>query len=144
MKNDVKIMGNNYTQELKYPIKIYKIFQGTKYEIQFSKGIELKKIITGVFAVFLMLILMTISIRIGSTDTLLFILNNWLIVLVAGVAITLIVVFSLNYDYKPIHDYFKDRYTFYRTRHISFEHDIEVDESFGKPIQYEAFKRSDD
>jgi|SRR5690625_1202594 len=137
-------MGNNFSKELKYPIKIYKILENTKYEIQFSKGIELKKILTGAIAVFIMIILMVISIRIGSTQTLLFILNNWLIVLVGGVAITLIVVFSLNYDHKPIPDYFKDRYRFYKTRDKSFEHDIEVDRNFDKALKYEAFVRSDD
>lgn len=141
MKN---IRGNNFSKELKYPIKIYKLFENTKYEIQFSKGIELKKIITGAVAVFIMIILMAISIRIGSTETLLFILNNWLIVLVGSVAITLIVVFSLNYDHKPIPNYFSDRYKFYKTKNKTFEHDIEVDKNFNKQLKYEPFIKGDD
>lgn len=141
MKN---IVGNNFSKELKYPIKIYKIFEGTKYEIQFSKGIELKKIVTGAISVLIMILLMVISVRIGSTQTFLFILNNWLIVLVGGVAITLIVVFSLNYDHKPILDYFKDRYRFYKTKNKSVEHDIEVDKNFDKELKYEAFIRSEE
>lgn len=136
MKN---IEGNNFSKELKYPIKIYKLFSDTKYEIQLSKGIELKKIITGAVALFIMIILMIVSVRIGNTETLLFILNNWLIVTVGGISITLIIVFSLNYDYKPIPDYFRDRYRFYKTRNISFEHDITVDNTFGKSVQYEQF-----
>lgn len=139
-----KVTGNNFTSELKYPIKVYKIFENTRYEIQFSKGIELKKIITGAVSILIMVLLMVISVQIGSADTLLFIFNNWLIVLAGGVGISLIVVFSLNYDYKPIPNYFKDRYKFYKTRNISFEHDIEVDSNFNKTVQYEPFIRSDD
>lgn len=139
-----KITGNNFTSELKYPIKIYKIFEDTRYEIQFSKGIELKTIVTGAVSIFIMIILMAISIRIGSTTTLLFIFNNWLIVLAGGVGFSLIIIFSLNYDYKPIPNYFKDRYRFYRTKNISFEHDIEVDSNFNKKLEYEPFIRSDD
>lgn len=133
------IVGNNFSKELKYPIKIYKLFSDTKYEIQLSKGIELKKIVTGAVALLIMVILMIISIKIGNAQTLLFILNNWLIVAVGGSAITLIVVFSLNYDYKPIPNYFKDRYRFYKTKNTSFEHDITVDSTFRNPVQYEKF-----
>lgn len=139
----IKVIGNNYTQELKYPIKIYKIFENTKYEIQFSKGIELRKIATGVIAVVVMLTLMIIAIIVGSTGTLLFILNNWLIVLVGGVSVTIITVFSLNFDYKPIPQYFKDRVNFYKNRNTKFEHDINVDKTFDKIVKYEDFVRSD-
>lgn len=139
-----KIMGNNFSKELKYPIKIYRLFENTRYEIQFSKGIELKKIITGLAALFILMILMAISIRVGSTQTLIFIFNNWMVMLFGGVTVTLIIVFSLNYDYKPIPDYFKDRYRFYKNKNKSFEHYIEVDKNFDKELKYEAFLRSDE
>lgn len=141
MKN---ITGNNFTRELKYPIKIYKIFEDTKYEIQFSEGIELKKIITGAVALGIMAVLMLISVYIGDTGTLLFVLNNWLVVGVGGVATILIVVYSLNYDYKPIPDYFRDRYQFYKTRRMKIEHDIKVDNTFDKAVKYEPFMKGVD
>lgn len=127
--------GENYTQEYKYPIKIYRI-----WTIEFANGLEVRKMI---FAVILAAILLVSFVLIGiknDTNLLRFIAKNWLILITVIPGVITFIVFNLKYDHKGVFPFLRDRIIFYRTRKKSYEHFIEVaNDQLQKELSYEPF-----
>lgn len=128
--------GDNFTQEYKYPIKIYKIWQ-----IEFANGLEIRKLIfSAILAAVMICGFIILGIK-GSSNILSFLAKNWLIILVVIPSVISFVVFNLDYDGKGFVSFFKDRTNFYLTKHKSYEHFLEVPKSqMGKELTYEPFK----
>jgi TcpE family len=130
-----EMKGENYTQEYKYPIKIYRI-----WTIEFSNGLEVRKMI---FAVFLAVILLLSFVLIGiknDTNLLRFIAKNWLILITVIPGVITFIVFNLKYDHKGVLHFLRDRIVFYRTKNKSYEHFIEVaSDQLQKELSYEPF-----
>lgn len=128
--------GENYTQEYKYPIKIYRI-----WTIEFANGLEVRKMI---FAVILAAILLVSFVLIGiknDTNLLRFIAKNWLILITVIPGVITFIVFNLKYDHKGVFPFLRDRIIFYRTRKKSYEHFIEVvNDQLQKELSYEPFQ----
>jgi TcpE family len=130
-----EMKGENYTQEYKYPIKIYRI-----WTIEFANGLEVRKMI---FAVILAAILLVSFVLIGiknDTNLLRFIAKNWLILITVIPGVITFIVFNLKYDHKGVFPFLRDRIIFYRTRKKSYEHFIEVaNDQLQKELSYEPF-----
>jgi hypothetical protein len=130
-----EMKGENYTQEYKYPIKIYRI-----WSIEFANGLEVRKMI---FAVFLAAILLLSFVLIGiknDTNLLRFIAKNWLILITVIPGVITFIVFNLKYDHKGVVPFLRDRIVFYRTKNKSYEHFIEVaSDQLQKDLSYEPF-----
>jgi glucan phosphoethanolaminetransferase (alkaline phosphatase superfamily) len=115
------MLGENFTEEYRYPIKIYRIRQ-----LEFANGLEIRKVI---FALFLGTLIILSFLMIGlksDTNLVRFFLKNWLIILVVVPSTVTFVVFNLKYDNKNIIPFLRDRVHFYRTRNKSYEHFSEV------------------
>lgn len=127
--------GENFTQEYKYPIKIYRIS-----EVEFANGLEVRKLI---FSVILGAILLFIFIIVGiksDTNILQFLLKNWLILITVIPGVATFVVFNLTYDNKGFIAYVRDRAQFYKTRHKAYEHYVEVPvNQMQKDLEFEPF-----
>jgi hypothetical protein len=130
-----EMKGENYTQEYKYPIKIYRI-----WTIEFANGLEVRKMI---FAVILAAILLVSFVLIGlknDTNLLRFIAKNWLILITVIPGVITFIVFNLKYDHKGVLPFLRDRIVFYRTKNKSYEHFIEVaSDQLLKELFYEPF-----
>jgi TcpE family len=130
-----EMKGENYTQEYKYPIKIYRI-----WTIEFANGLEVRKMI---FAVLLAAILVLSFVLIGiknDTNLLRFIAKNWLILITVIPGVITFIVFNLKYDHKGVFPFLRDRIVFYRTKNKSYEHFIEVaSDQLQKELSYEPF-----
>lgn len=114
--------GENFTQEYKYPIKIYKI--GT--HLQFSNGVEVRKVIASVVAAGIILALFIIAGVKTDGKTMSFFKQNWLVILTLIPAAITFIIFNLKYDNKGIIAFFRDRIRFLFTKHKEYEHFIEV------------------
>jgi TcpE family len=130
-----EMKGENYTQEYKYPIKIYRI-----WTIEFANGLEVRKMI---FAVFLAAILLLSFVLIGiknETNLLRFIAKNWLILITVIPGVITFIVFNLKYDHKGVFPFLRDRIVFFRTKNKFYEHFIEVaSDQLLKELSYEPF-----
>lgn len=127
--------GENYTQEYKYPIKIYRI-----WSIEFANGLEVRKMI---FAIVLAAVLLLTFVLVGiknDTNLFRFFVKNWLILLTVIPGVITFIVFNLNYDHKGVIPFVRDRITFYRTKKKSYEHFIEVAHGqLEKELTFEPF-----
>ncbi|MGP4080105.1 conjugal transfer protein [Pseudalkalibacillus sp. R45] len=130
--------GENYTAEYKYPIKIYRIGA-----MEFSNGIEVRKMIFSIILAALLVIgFVMIGIR-GDRNVLGFLAKNWLILITVIPGVITFVVFNLQYDHKKFIPFIKDRIRFYRTRGTSYEHFIEVaSEQMGKELVFEPHMKA--
>lgn len=133
----MRITGENFTPEYKYPIKIYRIGQ-----LEFANGLEIRKLM---FAIILAILLIVVFFVFGiqeEEELFRFIVKNWLILLTVIPAVVTFVVFNLRYDHKGVLAFFRDRLRFYRTRHKAYEHFMEVpNQQWQKELEYEAFYR---
>lgn len=131
----MSLKGDNFTQEYKYPIKIYRIGQ-----IEFANGLEIRKMI---FSIVLALLLVVSFVIIGvqsDSNLLSFVAKNWLILITVIPGVITFVVFNLKYDDKGFIPFVKDRIYFYRNKHKSYEHFIEVaNEQLQKELTFETF-----
>jgi TcpE family len=127
--------GENYTQEYKYPIKIYRI-----WSIEFANGLEVRKMI---FAIVLAAVLLLSFVLVGiknDTNLFRFFVKNWLILLTVIPGVITFIVFNLKYDHKGVLLFLRDRITFYRTKKKSYEHFIEVaHDQLEKELTFEPF-----
>jgi len=128
--------GENFTKEYKYPIKIYRIGQS----IEFANGLELRKLIFSVvLAAFMVIVFIIFGIN-SDSNFLAFIAKNWLVLLTLIPAAITFIVFNLNYDNKGFLAFVKDRYHFYKTKNIEYEHFIEVPTSqLNRELKFEEF-----
>jgi TcpE family len=135
MREERKVKGENYTQEYKYPIKIYRI-----HNVQFANGLEVRKMI---FAVVLAAVLILSFVMIGvKSDTNLyhFLMKNWLILLTVIPGVITFIVFNLKYDHKGVIPFIRDRIRFYYTKNRAYEHFIEVaSDQLQKELRFEPF-----
>ncbi|MFC0187627.1 conjugal transfer protein [Fictibacillus aquaticus] len=127
--------GENFTQEYKYPIKIYRI-----RSVEFANGLEVRKMIFSIIlAALLVLTFVLVGIK-SDTNLFRFFVKNWLILLTVIPGIITFIVFNLKYDHKGVLPYMKDRITFYRTKNKSYEHFIEVaNDQLQKDLIFEPF-----
>lgn len=134
------MIGENFTEEFKYPIKIYRIWQ-----FEFAKGLEVRKLVFSIFiGAVILLTFLIVGIR-SETSIVRFFINNWLIVLVLVPAVITFVVFNLRYDHKKIIPFIRDRYWFYRTKHKQYEHFMEVPTGqLETELVFEPFQRRGD
>lgn len=128
--------GDNFTEEYKYPIKIYRI-----WKLEFANGLEVRKLIfSAVLAAIMIFTFMIFGIN-SDSNILAFLAKNWLIILVVIPGVISFVVFNLEYDGKGFISFFKDRIQFYLTKHKAYEHFIEVPKSqMERDLTYEPFK----
>lgn len=130
------VKGENFTNEYKYPIKIYRIGQS----IEFANGLELRKL---VFSIILAGGMLGVFLLVGFTsesNVIRFILQNWLIMVTLIPTLITFIVFNLKYDGKGVIPFIKDRYKFYKTRKKAIEHFIEVPTSqMHKEMKFESF-----
>jgi TcpE family len=135
MREERKVKGENYTQEYKYPIKIYRI-----HTVEFANGLEVRKMI---FAIVLAVVLILSFVMIGvKSDTNLyhFLMKNWLILLTVIPGVITFIVFNLKYDHKGVIPFVRDRIHFYRTKNKSYEHFIETaSDQLQKELRFEPF-----
>lgn len=124
-----------YTMFVRHPIKIFRIGK-----LEFANGVELRKLVfSGVIFATLLLALIMIGLK-GSSNTISFLFNNWITILVLIPSISTFIAFSFKYDNKPIAVFFKDRIVFYLTKNQRYEHFELVDNNqFAKDLQYEPF-----
>lgn len=128
--------GENFTKEYKYPIKIYRIGQS----IEFANGLELRKLVFSIILAGVMLASFLIVGFTSDSNVIQFILKNWLVLITIIPALVTFIAFNLKYDDKGVISFFKDRYTFYKTRHKAFEHFMEVPTSqMDKDLKFESF-----
>jgi hypothetical protein len=131
----LRLKGENFTPEYKYPIKIYRIGQ-----IEFANGLEVRKMI---FSIILAMILLFMFVMVGvQSDGHLFgfVAKNWLILITVIPSVITFVVFNLKYDHKGFIPFIKDRLEFYRTKHQSYEHFMEVaNDQLQKDFIFEPF-----
>lgn len=131
------MIGDNFTQEYKYPIKLYKIGS-----IEFANGIEVRKMVFSfILGAIILLSFMLIGVK-GDSNILLFFANNWLVILITVPSVITFVVFNLKYDNKKVIPYIRDRYWFYRTKHKEYEHFHEVaTNQIKRELTFEAFMK---
>jgi TcpE family len=138
MREERKVKGENYTQEYKYPIKIYRI-----HTVEFANGLEIRKMI---FAIVLAAVLILSFVMIGvKSDTNLyhFLVKNWLILLTVIPGVITFIVFNLKYDHKGVIPFVRDRIRFYRTKNKSYEHFIETaSDQLQKELRFEPFLKT--
>jgi hypothetical protein len=131
----LRLKGENFTPEYKYPIKIYRMGP-----IEFANGLEIRKMI---FSVVLALMLMIGFVMVGvqsDRNLLGFVAKNWLILITIIPGVITFVVFNLKYDNKGFIPFIKDRISFYRTKHTSYEHFIEVvNDQLQNELSFEPF-----
>jgi hypothetical protein len=131
------LTGENFTEEFKYPIKIYRIWQ-----LEFANGLEVRKLVFALFVgAFILLGFLVFGIQ-GETSLVRFFRDNWLVVLVLVPTVVTFIVFNMTYDHKRIIPFLRDRYWFYRTRHKQYEHFMEVaTDQFETELVFEPFHR---
>jgi TcpE family len=138
MREERKVKGENYTQEYKYPIKIYRI-----HNVEFANGLEVRKMI---FAILLAAVLILSFVIIGvKSDTNLyhFLVKNWLILLTVIPGVITFIVFNLKYDHKGVIPFIRDRIRFYKTKNRAYEHFIEVASGqLQKELRFEPFLKT--
>jgi hypothetical protein len=131
----LKLKGENFTPEYKYPIKIYRIGQ-----IEFANGLEVRKMI---FSIILAVILIIAFVMVGvqsDSNLIGFVAKNWLILITVIPGVITFVVFNLKYDNKGFIPFIRDRIIYYRTKHKSYEHFIEVaNDQLQKELLFEPF-----
>ncbi|WP_349407940.1 conjugal transfer protein [Pseudalkalibacillus sp. SCS-8] len=134
----MKLKGENFTPEYKYPIKIYRIGS-----IEFANGLEVRKMIFSfVLAILLVIGFVMIGVQ-GDHNLLGFVAKNWLILITVIPGIITFVVFNLQYDNKKFIPFLKGRVRFYRTKETSYEHFIEVaSEQMGKEMVFEPHMKA--
>ncbi|GIN14621.1 hypothetical protein J26TS2_44880 [Shouchella clausii] len=131
--------GDNFTQEYKYPLKLYRI-----WKFESSNGIELRKLIIGVVTASMVILAFFILGATTSNNAIIFLLNNWAMMLVGIPGLITYIVFSLKYDNKPFISFFRDRWDFYKNRNKAFEHFDEVPlNQYETDLEFEAFDRID-
>lgn len=115
------MIGDNFTREYKYPIKIYNVGK-----LEFSNGIEVRKLIASAISIAIMILVFVVLGLKVNPKILSFFLKNWLIILVLVPLGITSIFFSLSFENKGIVRFFKDRilYLFYRNK--QYEHFIEV------------------
>ncbi|EAC4184101.1 conjugal transfer protein [Listeria monocytogenes] len=135
------MLGKNYTEEFKYPIKFYKVGRG-KWRIEFKEGFELRKaVIVGIVFLILFIVLVW-SILNKQWGIVQFFISNWVIMLVGIPAILIALLFGLKYDRKPVLAFFRDRVWFYRNKNKSWEHFEEVPaEQMNRPLNFEKMNK---
>ncbi|MCP3029661.1 TcpE family conjugal transfer membrane protein [Halobacillus sp. A5] len=136
-------VGENFTSEYKYPIKIYRMGS-----VEFANGLEVRKVIFSILLAAL-LIFSFVILGIQSDANLLgFVAKNWLILITVIPGTITFVVFNLKYDHKGFIPYVRDRFYFYRHRHKQYEHFVEVaHDQVEKDMSFEPFvvkKEGDD
>ncbi|MBM7554425.1 TcpE family conjugal transfer membrane protein [Thalassobacillus pellis] len=135
----MRIQGENFTPEYKYPIKIYRMGQ-----VEFANGLEIRKMMFAIVLALLMVVLFFVF-GVQEEERLLpFIFHNWLILLTVIPAVVTFVTFNLRYDHKGFFAFCRDRLRFYRTRNQAYEHFLEVPmRTWQQPIRYEAYHRKE-
>lgn len=144
-KYNSKLEGNCYTRELRYPIKVYKIFKNRSFEIKFPEGVEIRKIIVGtVVSVFIALIYLLILIY-GSMTLKKIIINQGIILLFLTIVIVMLISFWIDYGNKSVYRFYKDLFLFYRNKSQEFEHYELVDrKNMSRGIKYTEFITNDE
>lgn len=129
------MIGENFTREYKYPIKIYKIGNLT-----FSNGIEVRKLIASAISiVFIIGFFIFLGTKVN-TGFLGFFIKNWLIIIVFVPALIVFLFFNLDYENKGIIKYFRDRIAYLLNRKKQYEHFMEVPRGqFNKELKFESF-----
>lgn len=131
----MKLKGENFTPEYKYPIKIYKIGQ-----IEFANGLEVRKMVFSIILAAILILIFTIVGIQSDSNFLKFIQKNWLILITLVPGIITFVVFNIKYDNKGFIPFIKDRLFFYRTKNKSYEHFIEIAvDQMEKELVFEPF-----
>lgn len=135
MEGGEMMQGENYTQEYKYPIKIYRI-----WSVEFANGLEVRKMIFAfILAAILLLSFGLVGIK-SDTNLFRFFVKNWLILLTVIPGVITFIVFNLKYDHKGVLPFVRDRFAFYRTKNNSYEHFIEVaSDQLQKDLTFEPF-----
>ncbi|HAO5955140.1 TPA: conjugal transfer protein [Listeria monocytogenes] len=135
------MLGKNYTEEFKYPIKFYKVGRG-KWRFEFKEGLELRKAtIIGVVFITLFIFLVW-SILNKEWGIVQFFISNWVIMLVGIPAILIALLFGLKYDRKPVLAFFRDRVWFYRNKNKTWEHFEEIpSEQMNRPLSFEKMNK---
>lgn len=131
--------GDNFTQEYKYPLKLYRI-----WKIEFSNGIELRKLVVGGGAASFVVLMFFLIGMTTSTNALVFLIQNWAMMLFVVPGLITYIVFNLRYDNKPVIPFLRDRWNYYKYRNKAFEHFEEVPlNQFEVNLEFESFKRID-
>ncbi|WP_088815650.1 MULTISPECIES: TcpE family conjugal transfer membrane protein [Listeria] len=135
------MLGRNYTEEFKYPIKFYKVGSG-KWRFEFKEGLEMRKaVIIGVVFTSLSAIFLFSIVR-GHWGIVHFFISNWLVMLVGFPAIFIWLIFGMKYDRKPVMAFFRDRLWFYRYKGKEWEHfQLVPIHQMNCPLYFEPFLR---
>lgn len=134
---DTKFEGNCYTRELKYPVKVYKIFRDKSYELKFAEGLEIRKIIVGSIVSFIVIALFIYALIIGNEFVRNIIFSKGIIIIAFCVAMVMFISFKINYGNKSIYRFYKDIGKYYLYKNNSYEHYELIEKySFNNKIQY--------
>lgn len=129
------MIGENFTREYKYPIKIYKI-----YKFSFPNGVEARKLIaSGISILFIVALFLLLGTKVNK-GILSFFKQNWLIVIVFVPSLIVFLIFNLDYENKGIIKFFRDRISYLFNRKKQYEHFIEVPrDQMNTDLKFESF-----